>query len=353
MSKTLARAISLALLCFSAFQMPVSALELLPSAPQQYVVVKGDTLWSIAGRFTSSPWQWPEIWYQNRQIDNPDLIFPGDRIGLVEVNGETRVGVISRGVASRTVKLSPGTVRMQPAVRIEPIESAIPAIPAGAIRGFLNENRVVTEKELRDAPHILSGEADHMLVGSGSKIYARGQFSNSATAYGVYRRGQVYRDPDTGEVLGLEAIHLGLARVITLDEDIATLELERTHQHVSVGDLLLPTEDRKVVTRFFPKAPYYDLSGKIMAVSGGLSQVGQYDVVVLNQGERDGIQIGDVLLIKKAGAIVMDRVNNERVRLPEERAGTLMVFRMYEKISYALVMRATQPLRVGDKFVTP
>jgi len=344
MSKTIKRLLAIGLIGFS---LSASALQLLPDAPQEYIVVKGDTLWDISGKFTNDPWQWPEIWYQNSQIENPHLIFPGDVIGLINVNGETRVGVISRGQASRTVKLTA-------TARIESIESAIPAIPMSAIRGYLTEHRVVEEEELRDAPRIIAGEDDHLLMGAGSKIYARGDFErNNAEAYGVFRRSQVYVDPQTGEALGLEAIDVGLARVQARNGDIGTLHLDRTTQQAAIGDLLLPTEDRELVTQFFPKSPQRNVEGQIMAVSGGVSQVGQFDVVVINRGERDYLAPGDVLVINKAGSIVFDRVANEKIQLPPERAGTMMVFRTFEKLSYALVMKATRPLRVGDQFVSP
>lgn len=352
MSKTIKRLLAVMLVSVTAH---VSALQLLPNAPQEYTVVPGDTLWDISARFTNDPWMWPEIWHQNTQIDNPHLIFPGDRIGLVNVNGETRVGVLERGDASRTVKLSPGgVVKMQPTARIEPIESAIPAIPAEAIRGYLREHRVVQEDELSKAPRIIAGADGHVVLGAGSNAYARGDFSqHDVQAYGIFRRSQVYTDPETREILGLEAIDVGLGRVLSVADDIGTIELDRTNQQVRLGDVLLPTEDRTLLTRFFPKSPEKSVHGQILAVSGGVSQVGQYDVVVLNRGERDGLTPGDVLIINKAGVVVVDRVKGDKVRLPDERAGSMMVFRIFDKMSYALVMKATRPLSVGDKFVSP
>lgn len=353
MSKTIKRLLAVMLVGLTS---QVSALELLPNAPQEYVVVPGDTLWDISERFTNDPWKWPEIWHQNTQIENPHLIFPGDRIGLINVNGETRVGVLERGDSSRTVKLTPGgdKNRLQPTARVEPIESAIPAIPAESIRGYLKDHRVVREEELTNAPRIIAGEDNHVVLGAGSNAYARGNFNQqNVEAFSIYRRGQVYRDPESGEVLGLEALGIGLARQIAVQGDIATVELDRTSEQVRIGDVLLPTEDRTLVTRFFPKAPERDVNGQILAVSGGVTQVGQYNVVVLNRGERDGLAVGDVLLVKKAGAVVVDRVQGDKVRLPEERAGSMMVFRTFDKMSYALIMKATRPLRVGDTFSSP
>lgn len=355
MSKTIRGILLAGLMSLSAVTL---ALELKTDAPQRYVVKNGDTLWSIAERFTDDPWQWTQIWYLNEQVENPHLIFPGDELGLVQVAGATRVTVTERGEASRTVKLTPatasGTVKLQPVARVEPIEAAITAIPQDAIRGFLRQNRVVAAEVLDKAPRIISGVDARIMMGAGGTVYARGDFGDqAAAAYGVFRRGQVYRDPQTNEVLGLEAIEVGLGRVTAKDADIVTLELERTNQQVSIGDLLLPTEDRTLLANYYPKAPSKAVSGQILAVSGGVSQVGQFDVVVLNRGERDGLEAGSVLLVKKAGSVVYDRTAGEKVRLPEEQAGTVMVFRTFEKMSYGLVMRATRPLRVGDKIENP
>jgi len=332
----------------------VSALTLKADAPQTYVVKKGDTLWDISTRYTNDPWQWPEIWYLNDQIANPHLIYPGDELSLIQVDGQTRLTVTRRGEASRTYKMSPGTVKMQPTARVEPIESAIPAIPQDAIQGFLRHNRVVDPVDLEKAPRVIAGADGRLIMGAGSKLYARGDFGDKLSrAYGVYRKGQLYIDPETEEVLGLEATEIGMGSVAGHEDNIVTLELERTKEQVNIGDALLPTDDRQLISNFYPKAPEGPLKGEILAVDGGVTNVGQFDVVVLNRGERDGLEPGSVLLIKKKGEIVYDRVAGEKVRLPSERAGTLMVFRTYEKMSYGLIMRALRPLSVGDMVESP
>lgn len=344
MSKTIKRILLAGLVGLTANAM---ALSLKPDAPERYTVKQHDTLWDISQRYTDDPWQWPEIWYQNSQIENPHLIFPGDVIGLVSINGESRVTVTTRGAASRTVKL-------QPSARIEPIDSAIPAIPQDAIRGFLRHHQVTTEEQLAKAPRVIAGREGRSMMGSDDTIYARGKFGETIPAsYGVFRRGQVYRDPKTNEVLGLEALEIGQAEVQAKDNDILTLKLTHTNQQVAAGDLLLPTEDRSLVSSYLPKPPSKVVDGQILAVSGGVSQIGQYDVVVLNRGIRDGLDTGSVLAVNKTGTVIFDRVVGEKVRLPDEQAGSLMVFRAYDKMSYGLVMRATQAMRVGDKILSP
>jgi len=350
MSKTIKRLLIAGLMCLSTTAI---ALDLKTDAPQRYTVQKGDTLWDISERFTDEAWQWPEIWYLNPQIENPHLIYPGDEIGLITVGGQQRVGVTQRGDTSRTVKLSPGDVKLMATARVEPIESAIPAIPMDAIRGFLRNHRVVDPAELAAAPHVISGVDEHLLMGAVSAIYARGKVDQVASAYSIFRKGQVYKDPETDEILGLEATDIGLGRVTKTEGDIMTLMLEKTNQQVAVGDRLLETEDRSLASSFIPKAPAQEVIGTILAVSGGVSQVGQYDVVVLNRGKRDGLEQGSVLLIEKAGVMVYDREAKEKVRLPREEAGSMMVFRVFDKMSYALIMRAVRPLRVGDMFNSP
>ncbi len=326
----------------------VMALDLKPDAPSRYVVKKGDTLWGISEKFTADPWQWPEIWYQNNQIENPHLIFPGDELGLVTVAGKTRLTVVNRGEASRTVKL-------QPTARIEPIESAIPAIPQDAIRSFLSYNRIVTASDLENSPRVLAGKDARLMLGAGDKFYARGHLDkgNIAQAYGVYRRGKVYTDSKTNEVLGIEAIEVGKARTVKLHDNILELLVDNSKQQIVAGDVLLPTADRNLVSNYYPKAPEKKVDGNIMAVSEGVSYIGQYDVVALNVGLRDSVDVGSVLVVNKQGAVVFDRAAGERVRLPEQNAGKLMVFQTFEKMSYALVMSATEPLQVGDKAVNP
>ena len=323
------------------------ALTLKPDAPERYTVKKGDTLWGIAEKYSDDAWQWPNIWYQNNQIKNPHLIFPGDIIGLMSINGEVRVTVVSRGEESRTVKMSP-------TARIEPIESAIPTIPMDAIMPFILNNRIVEEQELNNAPYVVAAGGGRIMNGAGGTAYARGDFTDgTANAYGLFRSSEIYRDPVTDEVLGLEAKEIGLANVKALEKDIVTLDLVKTSQQVVEGDRLLTTENRKITARFQPRAPDDYVDGYIISVPGGVTQVGQYSMIVINKGIRDGVTEGAVLDIMKKGEMVRDRAKDERIRLPSEKAGQLMVFRAYEKLSYALVVKATQVLRVGDQIRSP
>ncbi|MGH1472019.1 MAG: LysM peptidoglycan-binding domain-containing protein [Cellvibrionaceae bacterium] len=307
--------------------------------PDRYTVVKGDTLWDISDRFLQNPWMWPEIWHVNPQIQNPHLIYPGDVISLIYLDGKPRI-TVERG-NGRTVKLSP-------TMHVTPLAEAIPAIPLDAIDTFLSKSRIVEPGELEAAPYVLAGGSNRLIVGKGDSLYARGEFADDIAVYGVYRKGDVFVDPDTDEVLGIQARDIGTVEMEALERDIATTSVTRTTEEVRIADRLLVQEERSIDSSFFPSAPENDIEGKIIAVEGGVSQVGKLDVVVLNRGEREGVEVGNVLAVYKRGQETKDRVTGEVVRLPEEEAGLLMVFRTFEKVSFGLVLEAEKPLATLD-----
>lgn len=328
------------------------AQYLKPGHPDVYTVIKGDTLWDISGNFLSKPWLWPEIWQINPQIENPHLIYPGDEIALVYVDGQPRLQ-LRRGDAGRTTRLTPSdTISLRPEIRATPLESAIPAISLDAIQGFLVDNRVVETGVLEAAPYVLQGDAERLVLGAGDKVYVRGVL-NDAESYNLVRKGPLYVDPDTNEVLGREATYIGLGNARSQEGDIATMAVTRTREEVQIGDRVLPTEERRVDSTFFPSAPDGEVDGQIISVFSGVTQVGQYDVVVVNRGEREGLLVGNVMAIYKRGAVARDRIANETVRLPSERSGLMMIFRTFEKLSYGLVLVTERPLSVYDEIRNP
>lgn len=310
--------------------------------PDEYVVKRGDTLWDISGVFLRHPWMWPEIWHVNPQISNPHLIYPGDVIRLIYVDGQPRL-TVNRG---RDVHLSPQIREMAHA-------EAIPAIPLDVINNFLSRTRVVGPGELEAAPYVLAGTDRRILTGMGDDLYARGELPDGIAAFGLYRQGDNYVDPDTGELLGIQAEDVGTARVRAVEGDIATLGASRSTREIRPGDRLLPHEERRIAANFYPSSSLMELDGQIIGVEGGVSQVGRLSVVALNRGARDGLIEGNVLAIYKRGESIVDRVRQERVTLPAERAGVLMVFRTFEKMSFALVMEADRSLSVGDLLRMP
>lgn len=309
--------------------------------PDKYTVKKGDTLWDISEFFLRDPWLWPEIWYVNPQIRNPHLIYPGDIISLVYIDGRPRL-TLQRG---RDIKLSPE-------VKVLPHADAIPALPLDIINNFLSRNRLVTQEEIDGAPYVVAGYEKRLLSGSGDNFYARGQFDETP-AYGLYRIGEPYVDPETDELLGIRAQDVGSAKLKTVEGDIGTLLASRTVEEVRVGERLFPHEERRLESTFYPSAPESDVEGVIMAVEGGISQVGHLDVVAINRGEREGLTEGSVLAIFKRGETITDKVAKEKITLPHERAGLLMIFRTFEKMSYGLVLNAERPLAVNDIVENP
>ncbi|HHO69286.1 MAG TPA: LysM peptidoglycan-binding domain-containing protein [Gammaproteobacteria bacterium] len=342
MSKFKSLALALALAVTSVF---ADQVVLKDGHPDRYVVVKGDTLWDISERFLDKPWLWPEIWYVNPQIENPHLIYPGDVINLVYVDGKPQLRV-QRGKA---------TIKLSPRVRAERLDKAIPTIPVDAIQQFLSRPLVVGEDELARAAYVVSSAGEHLITGAGDRIYVRGLKDEGYSRFNAFRPGSTYVDPETGEVLGFEAIYLGDGTVERYG-DPSTLSLIRTTREVNIGDRVLPITREDVQPYFQPHAPKAGLQGTIISVLDGVSQIGQYQIVVLNRGAREGVDVGTVLAVYQAGETIRDQVSGRKkdiVKLPDERAGLVMVFRTFDKVSYALVMKATSALHVGDRVKNP
>ncbi|WP_324732617.1 LysM peptidoglycan-binding domain-containing protein [Pseudomonas paeninsulae] len=336
----------LALLLLAASGLAQAEVHLKDGHPDRYTVVKGDTLWDISGRFLSEPWKWPEIWHANPQVANPHLIYPGDQLSLVYVDGQPRL-MLSRGESRGTIKLSPQ-------IRSTPMAEAIPTIPLGAINSFLLSNRIVdTPEEFQGAPYIVAGNAERVVSGAGDRVYARGSFDEAAPVYGIFRQGKTYIDPDTQEFLGINADDIGGGEIVAEEGDIGTMNLTRTTQEVRLGDRLFATEERAITSTFMPSEPSSEIKGLILDVPRGVTQIGQFDVVTLNKGTRDGLTEGNVLAVYKTGETVRDRITGDAVKIPDERAGLLMVFRTYEKLSYGLILGATRQLAVMDKVRNP
>ena len=314
-----------------------------PNHPDRYVVVKGDTLWDISAKFLREPWYWPEIWYVNPQVANPHLIYPGDVLTLVYVNGKPQI------------RVDHGTEKLSPKIRVESLEQAIPTIPIDAIEQFLTKPLVVSQDELNRAPYVVSGADEHVVTGAGDRVYVRGIKGEDIGLFDIFEPGGPLIDPDTKEVLGYEAIYVGEGAVKSFG-DPATLLLTETAREARVGDRLWPASQEKPVTHFLPHPAPPGTEGRIISVLGGVSQIGQFNVVAINRGTADDIDVGSVLKIFQTGDVVRDTVGGKRaelVKLPDEEAGVLMVFRTFDRVSYGLVMQATRAMHVLDIVRTP
>ncbi|HET8729703.1 MAG TPA: LysM peptidoglycan-binding domain-containing protein [Moraxellaceae bacterium] len=338
------------------------------NAPEKYTVVQGDTLWGIAGRYLNDPWRWPEIWESNKQVYNPHLIFPGDVLLLCRIQDRTVVAMDQGGgcseVASRiagggglpsTTTLPNGTVKLHPQVRDMPLSLAIPAIPLKDIQRYLNESRVVSAELLARAPYVLSGTQDRVVAGAGDNVFVRNKNNllRADSPYGVYRTGVVYKDPDSGEPLGLEAEDIGAGQLVSLDGQVGTLKVNRTTQEVRIGDLLLENESSQVASLFHPSNPDKVKNGKIIRVFGSIASASQYSVIVLNRGKNDGVVPGNTFALWRAGGVIHDQVSSDAVQLPAEQSGMAMVFRTFDRVSYALVLSSNKALHVGDEVRPP
>lgn len=321
--------------------------QLKENPPQKYYVKDGDTLWDISQLFLENPWAWPEIWHINNQVTNPHLIYAGDEISLIYIDDEPKITVTKRDPGIRTLKLSPEKRAYQ-------ISSTIPTIPLEAVESFLTHTRVVEKHTLKEAPYIIAAEEKRMVIGGGDIMYAMGDWSSVHKAYGIYRPGDAYIDPVTQEILGYEARDIGIAKYISDEDEVATFRISRAEQEIRAYDRLLPTETLEVEANFYPKTPKDDIKGQIIRVFSGVKNIGQYDVVVINKGSREGVEKGDVFAIFRKGAIVRDKeANDQKVKLPDERSGMLMVFRTHEKVSLALVLNAKSLLSLGDRIARP
>ncbi len=321
-----------------------SNVVLNPDHPERYVVKRGDTLWDISAMFLRDPWYWPEIWQVNPQVENPHLIYPGDVLVLVYVDGEPRLQLERRAESGVTERLSPR-------IRSEDLDEAIRTIPLSAIGPFLSKGTVLENDQIRRLPHIVAIRDGHLVAGAGNDVYVRGKIGNVNQGYSVVHIGDPLIDPDDGSTVGFEGIFVGEGS-ITRAGDPATLRLTQSQREALTGDRLLE-QDFDIPLQFIPRAPDADVDGRIIHVVGGVALIGQYNVVVLNRGERHGLDVGHVLTVWQAGATVQDRTAGGMVELPDESAGTLMVFKTYDRISYALIMEATSEIHVLDKVKKP
>ena len=264
--------------------------------------------------------------------------------------------LVSAGLAYGQVQLREDTptIKLSPQVRSTPVTEAIPGIALKSINSFLLSNRTLDRTDDFDkAPYIVAGDAERVLSGAGDRVFARGHFDPAQPVYGIFRQGKVYTDPQSKEVLGVNADDIGGGEVVAIEGDVATLELQRTTQEVRLGDRLFSGEERSINSTFTPSAPSREISGLIIDVPRGVTQIGELDVVTLNKGQRDGLVEGNLLAVMKTGETVRDRITGQPLKIPDERAGLLMVFRTYDKLSYGLVLSASRSLSVMDKVRNP
>ena len=363
-------------------QAPSAPLTIKPDAPDRYVIVPGDTLWGISERYTDSPWRWPELWNMNKeQIRNPHLIYPGHVILLDRERGrltiaqpgtepspagtpqdtpqDTPQGTAKPGTTPRGAPPS-GSTRIGPRVRAESLaKQEIPSIPPAAIEPFLTRPLVIEPDGLDKAPTIIATQSDRVLLAVGNSAYVRGIGPSKDETWYVYRKGSALVDPDTNKTLGYEAIYLGTAQ-LTRPGEPATVVLTSAVQEVGAGDKLVAAA-RPQPVNYAPHAPNAQIRGRVMAIYGGVGKVGEagpQQVISINRGRADGIESGHVLALYTLGGTVRDTTKargakEAEIRLPDERAGLAFVFRVFDRVSYALIMHVTKPISPLDVVQTP
>jgi hypothetical protein len=354
-------------------------LAIRPDAPDRYVVVPGDTLWGISQRYTDSPWRWPELWNMNRdQIRNPHLIYPGYVILLDREKGRLTIAApgtdpktgapVDPGSAPKDPGAAPtatpgvpaGTVKLGPRVRAESLaRQEIPSIPPSAIEPFLSRPLIVEPDGLEKAPTIVATQADRVVLAAGNSAYVRGLGNAKDETWYVYRKGVALVDPDTNKTLGYEAVYLGTAQ-LTRPGEPATVVLTSAVREVEAGDKLVAAGRPQPVS-YAPHAPNAKIRGRVIGIYGGVAQVGEagpQSVISINRGKADGVEVGHVLALYNRGGTVRDITKRRsaadaNIQLPDERAGLAFVFRVFDRISYALVMQITRPVSPLDVVQTP
>jgi hypothetical protein len=330
-------------------QVPPS--ELKAGAPDRYVVVQGDTLWSIAQKYLESPQRWPELWEMNREtLGNPHRIYPGDVLVLDRNRGQLTV------LPTDTIKLSPQIRAESTAVR------EIPSIPASLIEPYLTRPLVIEPNGLENAPSIVATEENRVILGAGNIAYARGLSGAKEETWHIYRRGKALIDPDSNLTVGFEATFLGSARVRRAGEP-STIEIIAANQEITTGDRLIAA-GTPLIPNYAPHAPSARITGRVMSIYGGVGTVGEggrNSVITLNRGRADGIEVGHVLALLRLGSVVGEKRNLSGVadktivgmKVPDERYGLVFVFRVFDRVSYALVMDVSRPVNPLDVVQTP
>ncbi|HET7757484.1 MAG TPA: LysM domain-containing protein [Steroidobacteraceae bacterium] len=327
-----------------------------PTAPKHYVVKRGDTLWGIASMFLKDPWLWPEVWIINPQVPNPHLIYPGDTLALAYgADGRPQV-----------VLEQAGAVRLDPRLRSTALDASIPTIPYASIQGFLSHPTLLASEQIKTAPYVLAFRDMHQVAGSGNEVYISNLTAQQNARYAVVHVGDELRDPDDNALLGYEGIYTATALVERAGSPTKAVLIDPARETVA-GDRLLSATEEATPVNFTLRAPASDIHGRIIAIVGGTDLVGQFEVVAINRGKRHGLEAGNVLAVDSAGEVVSDMYRGgkaggmigsrssfaPKVKLPDERSGTLLVFKVFDRMSYGLIVGASDTIHRFDVVRNP
>lgn len=366
--------ISLILCCTSVTAFAdVELKDLADNAPDRYVVVPGDTLWDISARFLKSPWRWPDLWKKNQQIKDPHWIYPGDILALTRGAEGASLGFYvptsdntASGVADVTTPEEPGTVKLQPHLtRTDLSPTPIRVISGKDIEALIAQPAILSEKTLEEAPHVASTQDSRIALGRGDEAYVEGLNQDNGSYWKIVRRGDPIKDPDSGKMLGYFAPDLGNAQLNAQDKKVSTVKITKSAQEINVGDALIAADDSSYPD-YQPHAPNQPISGRVAYITNDLFETGTGRLVVINKGIKDGLEDGNVLALYRDvnnnrnhdDAPIADRNGKQgqapaHIKLSPERNGLLLVVRVFNQASYALIMVANRPVSVGDSFTQP
>jgi hypothetical protein len=354
-----------------------------PDSPASYTVQQGDTLWDIAGRFLEQPWQWPQVWQVNPQIQDPDLIYPGDTITLSYVDGQPVLSVNRQNAPAASAQASASTQpsdsasvpagirteRRSPSVRRDALVSPIPAIPLDRINAFLSKNSVMPEAELTKAPYLLGERQGKTIMGTSDEVFARGEWTNGVITYDIVREGRKFADPDSGEVLGVEALMVGSATITGYNDDRALMRIDSVVMDGRIGDRLVPRQAAALEASYLPQPPAFEVNAAIVSIGTGNVIGGQYDTLVLNVGSEAGLAPGNLLSVQQPGVVLEDEVGHlsawqrlrsafsskgdDKVEFPGKNIGSVLIYKVYDHASLGFVLSSSESIRPEDRVVTP
>ena len=319
----------------------VEAMEMKADAPERYVVKTGDTLWDIASVYLDEAWQWPEIWALNSDIANPHLIYPGDEIFLVMIDGQPRLRL------QRGDRVDPAVVKQVPSIRRTNTPKAVPALPLGQIEAWLAKVKIVDETDFSRLPYILAGVDGKTLLTTGDLIYVKGALASGVRSFKIYQPGTRHLDPETGNPIGLEAHEVGQARRLSDQEGLATLKITGVIEEVTPGDRIMISEGLDLDANLFPRPPARAVSGQIIGLRSDGSIAASHAVVTIDLGSADGLRVGDLLAVASPGDTVKDPVTGLPVTLPDQPIGEALVYQTLDQLAYALVLKANAAVKIG------
>ncbi|MEO6354630.1 MAG: LysM peptidoglycan-binding domain-containing protein [Oxalobacteraceae bacterium] len=348
--KLTAAPVFVALALFTMTNAQAASCEFLSNAPDQHTVVRGDTLWDISGKFLQHPWCWPQVWGLNRdQIRDPHWIYPGQIVYFDRAAGRLRLG-------TRTGLGGSSNVRLLPGIRTEELGlEAVTSIDASIIEPFLSQPLIIEENQLNDTPRIVAAQEGRVFLGKNDKAYVSGDL-RGGTSFQAFRPGTPLKDPETAEVIGFEAVYLGtlkLQRAASAENEAHTFTVVSSKQEMGAGDRLLPVPPTPIMN-YMPHPPENPVAARIVAIYGGVTHAGQNQVVSINRGSNHGIDIGTVLELSRYGQTIKDPADKRKsIKLPDEQYGSLFIFRVFNRISYGLIMQVTDSVQVGDLAKSP